>query len=257
MAPVTGQERFMAIGHANTVCFVNAINANAFTSATDLQSRGGRLILEDIVASKAQAGIRHPLVEMCTQPWEWLIVSRDVEQQLPELPGIWSSILNNVHSVSRKKQELEIAGEIAEFTAFSGDLQLAVQNAAESDPECKSYINVLGTLVRSYGGGVDGAVKFPLIKFLDRYSKTYGASVIMGEEFLTAVANSQFHAGADTTFPFFRIGLLATPATSTKQADGIAKQLIKSDCERLKNKDISITYVCSFRVLNGSKIDLF
>ena len=116
MAPITGSERFQAVGHTNTVCFVNAVNANCKTSAKTLASNDGRLILENIIAGKSlEPGAKHPLEVMCTQPWEWLIVSRNVERWIPKLPGYWSSALNSIHAVQRPKLELETAAETQSF----------------------------------------------------------------------------------------------------------------------------------------------
>ena len=244
MAPISGRERLLAIGHTNTVSFVRAVQANCKTSAPSLAGRDGRLTLESLVAGREDvlAGKEHPFQQMCCQPWAWLVISCDVEEAFPDLPTAWSSALNGTHAVGRRKKEVECAAEIAAYCSLGSTVEEAVCLTAAGEPECSSYLHDLATLVRLYGGAQNVAApgqskSFPLIAFIDEYSKLFGSSLKMGEEFTSAVCGMTFWPGESTSFPHLRIGLFAVQSTSTKEADGYARQLSRSDVEKLRAKD--------------------
>ena len=59
----------------------------------------------------------------------------------------------------------------------------------------------------------------PLVFFLDRFGKKYGANKLIGEEFMSAVADLA-KPSIDEPLTYIRIAALATNLTSTKQSMG-------------------------------------
>ena len=76
--------------------------------------------------------------------------------------------------------------------------------------------------------------KGELVEFLTSFSRHYGAHVTLGQEFLSAVIDTQLHP--TLLLPFTRVGLLATnmSAPPEKVVDQVARLLTKSDIEKLK-----------------------
>ena len=237
LASVNGSERYLTIGTSHTVAFCKAVNAQCKTIPNELAlSQNGVLSMAYLLTGKAPG---HPLESMLARGWKWLVVPAWVEECFPSLPALWQLALNSSHAVNKAATEMEVASTIAQFytqmklgsNASDASLEKAVQAAAQSEPKCKPYLQTIGHYVRTYAGGDS----FPIIHFLESFSKMFGGSLIIGEEFMTAITYADFK-GNDTLFPFRRAAALAVQLTSPKSQDGIAKCLHKSDVDRMKSK---------------------
>jgi hypothetical protein len=234
LAPVLGGERFLTVGTSHTVAFCKAVNACCLTKQPELSSNG-TLNLSSILAAKQAGNEEHPFKSMCCTGWKWLIIPSYVEDLHPELPALIQQSLNSSHAVSKQPTEMEVAATIAEFyEKMNLSLDLAVHAAGQSEPKCKPYLATIAHYVKCFAGGDS----FPIIRFLESYSGQYGCSLIIGEEFMSAVAYVDLKGDAGTTYPFLRAACLAAQLTSPKSADGISKLLTKSDVEKLKTKEM-------------------
>ncbi len=71
-----------------------------------------------------------------------------------------------------------------------------------------------------------------LVKFLASFGTTFGATLLMGQEFMHAVARRNF--GHPTCiFPTLRTAVWATMLTTTKSMEGYAKLLFKGDLQKV------------------------
>ena len=75
----------------------------------------------------------------------------------------------------------------------------------------------------------------PLATFLVAFSKQFGESALLGEEFMKLLTHYDFKVSGNL-LPCFRVAALAAQLTSNKIVDKIGKLLVKSDFDRLKTK---------------------
>jgi len=232
LAPLFGKERFMSVGGGHTVAFCRAAIAGCCTPEASLKDPNGRLNQQMLTKSDPS------FKEMLEKGWEWTIVSWQAEAQWPGLPDLAQRALNASNNVASHSTELETGSTISEFAEGMRqdgkeiDWTLCIEAAGASMPQCMPYISTIGDYVKYYSGG-QGA---PMIKFLDSFSKLFGANIKLGEEYLKAVTEAQFPS-ATLMFPFVRTALVATNLISPKVVDGIAKLLTPADVSRLKAKD--------------------
>ena len=71
--------------------------------------------------------------------------------------------------------------------------------------------------------------------FLAAFSKTFGESALLGEEYMRLVTHFDFNVPGNL-LPCFRVAMLAAQLTSNKVVDKISKLLVKGDFDRLKSK---------------------
>ena len=76
--------------------------------------------------------------------------------------------------------------------------------------------------------------------------------MILGQEFLEAVL--ELNTGAATPCPRTRCALLAANLTARQRSDGIAKLLMKTEVNQLKNKD-NIKQVLEFEEMSKTGQD--
>ena len=75
----------------------------------------------------------------------------------------------------------------------------------------------------------------PLATFLVAFSKQFGESALLGEEFMKLLTHYDFKVSGNL-LPCFRVAVLAAQLTSSKIVDKISKLLVKRDFDRLKTK---------------------
>lgn len=233
LAPVSGAERYVSLGCGHTAQFIKAVRANCTTPQPSIADDSGRLNIQRITKDDPN------LKRMIERGWSWTVLPWQCEVAWPRIADLAQSALNASNSVASQQSELEAASTIAEYAHVQAsqdkpiDWDACISAAHASMPPCAGYLNILGTYVRLYGGGV-GA---PMVKYLDEFSKAFGENRRLGEEFLTVVTETSFNNSSVTKrHPHIRTGLLATNLTSPKVVDGVARLLVKSDVERLKHK---------------------
>ena len=94
------------------------------------------------------------------------------------------------------QSEIEVLLTIGRYVSLHGmTVQQAKQRCLEAEPACRDYIDVLAHFVARYGGGIG----FPLVEFLGDFSKVYGASLVLGSEFMRAVTFCDFKSRRELT----------------------------------------------------------
>ena len=99
------------------------------------------------------------------------------------------------------------------------------------EPQCKDYLGEIAHFAKLYTGGE----QMPLATFLVAFSKQFGESALLGEEFMKLLTHYDFKVSGNL-LPCFRVAVLAAQLTSSKIVDKISKLLVKSDFDRLKTK---------------------
>ena len=79
---------------------------------------------------------------MCTQGWEWIIISQAIEAANPDLPTLIQQALNTTQAVAQGSHECETMLCIAanyknlQATTPNPDLQKCIELAGMSHPDC-------------------------------------------------------------------------------------------------------------------------
>jgi hypothetical protein len=226
LAPLSGAEVGLTVGSTNTAAFCRASMANCTTNQPGLANPNGRLHSPDSYGGDFGA--------MCSKGWQWLLISRDVEQHFPDLPGWMSHCLNNTN-VAMKPKEIETAKSLAKLMQQGTSQEAAVEEVKESHPDCESYIDAVALYAHNFGGGQGS----PLLTCLDDYVKILCCtSCVLGEEFMTALVALK-PKSLSTTFPFVRLACWLAQATSPKVTDGISKLLTVSDISKLRTAKVA------------------
>ena len=125
----------------------------------------------------------------------------------------------------------------------------------------QGYIDKIGKLATHCGGGSG----VPLVRFMDRFGKMYGANKKLGEDFITAVVD--LHLSDLEPCTWIRVAALLSNLASDKVSDGVAKLLLPSDIDKLKGKackakavsldgDLGKAYRIATDLRTSGKIDL-
>ncbi len=135
--------------------------------------------------------------------WVWTIVPYYAEVLWPELPDLAASVLNAEHSTFSMASEVQVMVSLANYQAMNMSMTEAIEKIMTSAPPCHAYLHVLWEFVVNYAGGA-GA---PILMFLDRFSKKYCGSKVLGNNFIEAVTRATWQTRS-TKFPFVRHQLL-------------------------------------------------
>ena len=84
------------------------------------------------------------------------------------------------------------------------------------------------TIFENTGGAGD------LIPFLAAFSKDYGASVALGQDFLCAITDANLQK--NDLCPMVRVACLAANLTTNKTQDGVARLITRADLGKIKSK---------------------
>ncbi|CAE7274592.1 unnamed protein product [Symbiodinium sp. CCMP2592] len=234
LAPVTRTERFLTVAGSHTAAFLKATVTGA--RAADGSSLGA------LVAGREPD---HPVNVLLRDGWEWLIISSSVEASFPELATAFQQSYNTAHAAAKVLSEVECMQTFASLfmqKRAHGCLteeerkDAAMEQLLLSKPACAKYAGSLAQYVLLYGGG-EGE-RFPLVEFLACFSKVFGASMMLGEDFVRAVVATEVKG---QLLPMLRCALLACQLTAPVQKcrDGFARLLLPSDAEKLRGAALS------------------
>ena len=232
LAPLTGKESVLSVGTGHTTAFFRAVKFGCKTPIKEMADENGKLNAEQL--KRKDARLRKYLE--CGYTWRvfcWL-----AEIAWPQLADLCQRALNAAHGVGTKSTELEIMITIAclesDRVAAKSKQTFAemVTVVSLSAPPCASYITKVGRLAALIGGGPGNQ----MLQFLNRFSKGFGESRTLGEEFVGAVADIEMSKTQKVTYT--RAALVATNLVSTKVSDGVAKLIVKSDVDRLKGQNL-------------------
>ena len=210
------QLRALTVSTSHTTAFLKAAMASCRSALVD-----GTKLTTDKIGFK----------ELCSEGWQWVMLSWKVEQMIPELPAWMQMVLNSSNAVAVQMTELEAAQQIALLFGQSHNLAEAISTVKSSAPRCSPYLDCIGQYVKVFGGG--SVHKFPIITFLDNLQKSYGKSVSIGQEMFEHI--TLWNLGeVSTQAPLLKAGTLAAQLTAPKVMDGQGRCLNKADLDRLK-----------------------
>ena len=226
LAPINGHERLLTVGCGHTTAVCRAFNAHCRTSCAKLQ--------QYCTDGKLEIGtVRDPVFRrMVTTGWAWTVISWEAEAAWPLLPDLAQVALNASNGVAATPAEPEIMAAIARI--FEGTDQsvdsydAAVEAASGQAGFIASYIDVIGTFVRLYGGG-EGT---PMVHFLDEFCQSYGVKLRLGRDFMVEVSKP---IGGKEGFPYCRIAVMAVNMCFGKNSDGVVKFLEPKDVAKLRS----------------------
>ncbi|CAE7582936.1 unnamed protein product, partial [Symbiodinium microadriaticum] len=220
LAPINGQEGYLTIGGSHTVAYLRCIEAG-------LSGPAG----ESTTHPKSDA-----IWSAISEGWTWVTISSSVEEAIPLLPSFLQSSLNSTNSIQKSITELETAMLLATSFGRGMTMRQAIQHASAADVRCRSSIPAIATFVQRFAGH---AGTFPILHFLSNFSKVHGRSVQIGEDMMSLIAGMDFK-NPSNMFPMVRTAiwttLLGCPSASIK--DGIARNIVKSDIEKLRSASV-------------------
>ena len=146
---------------------------------------------------------------------------------MPLAATIAQHSLNTDHGIGQTPTEIEVALNVAFHYKSLGSLDQAVKMCSSSCP--LSYLPAIATFAKNFGGGED----FPLLHFLQAVQKLLGASLFLGEEFMTCLSQLDFKCKS-STFPMLRCAATCANIRSPKSQDKVGKPLFLTDLQKLK-----------------------
>ena len=228
LAPPSGAERYLSVGSSHSTAYMRALLSGIIAESTVTKQEG-------------------PAKTCLHTGWRWLILEDILEEEFPSLPMVLASGLNSSNQVLVNQSEIEVLLTIGRYVSLHGmTVQQAKQRCLEAEPACRDYIDVLAHFVARYGGGIG----FPLVEFLGDFSKVYGASLVLGSEFMRAVTFCDFKVEGNL-LPCLRIALLAAQITSPRAVDKVAKLLTKADVEKIRSMKNKASLVEAENLLKG------
>ena len=207
LAPVQGDELYLSVGASHSTSFLKSKKVGGVPNGND------------------------SLKQILDVGWKWLILAPCLEEAFPTLPLLYSAALNSSNSAQVAATELECLATMSKYIQLGKTLEAAVAETAIGEPQCKSYLDVIAHFAKLYTGGE----QMPLASFLVAFSKQFGESALLGEEFMRLVTHFDFKVSGNL-LPCLRVAMLAAQLTSSKVVDRISKLLVKGDFDRLKAK---------------------
>ncbi|CAE7257783.1 unnamed protein product [Symbiodinium sp. CCMP2592] len=177
----------------------------------------------------------HAFQKVCNDGWTWKVISAAAADEIGAwFPTMVQAAANSSNFVAKVANEIEVAMSLAYHYDQCKSMEVAIETTKWSMP--LPYIKAVGHYTANFAGG-EG---FPLIRYMSDVSKAFNSSLLMGAEFMDSLAFTQMK-DSTCTYPLLRTAFWISNMLSTKQQDGIAKQLVKSDFEKMKspaNKDL-------------------
>ncbi|CAE7516664.1 unnamed protein product [Symbiodinium sp. CCMP2592] len=232
LAPCSGKERFCSLGSSHMSQFVKACLAGAKTDHEDMAQLNSGYLSVDILGTKFKD---HAFQKVCNDGWTWKVISAAAADEIGAwFPTMVQAAANSSNFVAKVANEIEVAMSLAYHYDQCKSMEVAIETTKWSMP--LPYIKAVGHYTANFAGG-EG---FPLIRYMSDVSKAFNSSLLMGAEFMDSLAFTQMK-DSTCTYPLLRTAFWISNMLSTKQQDGIAKQLVKSDFEKMKspaNKDL-------------------
>ena len=141
---------FLSLSCSHTTAFLRAIERGCHNPV------GDKL---DITKSD-------PCRDLIQNGWQWLVLSSQVEEAWPVLPGIFQCALNSSNAIAKAANELEVAATLAQFFQGGMTLNQALAKAKDGAIACQDSLDSIAYFVQHYAGGET----CPLIAFLQRFS---------------------------------------------------------------------------------------
>ena len=242
LAPCQGTERYLSVASSHFVAWCRAVQASCKSSDGEVLS------MDALLAGKPADD---PFRKLCQEGWEWTIFDANLEFQFPGIAAWIQMTMNSTHSSLQQTTEMECLAQMAKLVSLGNSITQAQDIVNLSQPKCGHYMNAMAKFLQMYGGGdQDG---FPLIQFVSNFAKSFGQSVLVGEDMFTQITYWDFRQEGQL-FPVLRIALLATSLTGTKVSDGISKVLVKADLDKLKQSTMKPKVLQGEQVLANSWI---
>ncbi|CAE7576580.1 unnamed protein product [Symbiodinium sp. CCMP2592] len=213
MPEVVGDELFLTVGSSHSTCYLKSMKQGLVKNASSFMNKG------------------QPVERCLSQGWTWLILADTLEDQFPSLPLLYSSVLNSNNSVCVASTEIECLATISNCLKLGKTVAEATAATMQGEPACKEYLETVAFFAQKYTGGDE----MPLVDFLVSFSKLYGQSIRLGQEFTQLITYFDFKLEANLA-PCFRVACMAAQLASPKVQDQFAKLLVKADLDRIKSK---------------------
>ena len=220
---MSGQELYQSLSSSHMSQFCKAVSAGCSTSHEQLASISKVLSLDSLVGHFHD----QEFAKAVTEGWSWNCIAGVVEEACPWFPNFLQGSMNASNHIAGRATEMELALHIAEHYKRCKNLDQALE--ACRSMSSMPYLSTVAQFVQHYAGGED----YPLLNFLLAIEKTFNSSMLLGQDYFTAIVKTDL-GSKETTFPVVRSMLLAVNISSNKHADGISKLLVKSDVEKLK-----------------------
>ena len=221
LAPVSGKERFRTVSSSHISQFAKAVHFGQCSSELpELKQFTVEALHMQFKDDEFARLVRHG--------WTWRVISSHVEDSCPWLPQLLQHSLNTDHGIGQTPTEIEVALNVAFHYKSLGSLEQAVKMCSSSCP--LSYLQAIATFAKNFGGGQD----FPLLHFLQSVQKLLGASLFLGEEFMTCLSQLDFKCKS-STFPMLRCAAICANISSPKSQDKVGKLLFVTDLQKLKS----------------------
>ena len=212
LAPISGSELGMTVASTHTAAFCRCSIFGTKTDNPKLANFDGCV--------QAPESFKGDFADMCRKGWPWILIRREVEIWIPELPAKFS-LLNGQHAIGGRVGEIECVRSLANMLENGSDKEEAMKLLLMASPVCQDYIGDLASYAMLYSGGAGS----PLLCLLDDYTKTLKLSQCqVGSEFINAVVS--FKSSVTTsTLPFCRLACWLAQSTSPRVIDGICRLL--------------------------------
>ena len=227
-AQLTGHESHCSVGTGHTTAFFRAAEAGCKTPEPSLQDADKKLNYSMLCRDQR-------FKEACEQGWNWTVIPWQAQLQWPKLPNLVQGALNAINNTSSQQSELECCVTIALYDSQrspENTFDECVAAVRQNNPLCKAYLDKIGKLAQVCGGG-EGV---PLVRLMDRFQKTYGASKTLGNEFLSGVVDLYISELEPLTY--CRVACVMANLASDKTVDGISKLITKTNVDKLKSKNM-------------------
>lgn len=224
LAPISGKEVALTVASSHTTAFCRMSIAGTKTANDKLANNAGYV--------QPPEAFKGDFAQMCRTGWSWVLIRRDVEKLIPELPAKFG-VLNALHAVGSKAGEIETVKSIAEMLETGTSKQDAIDQAVAGAPICQDYIAAIASYAEDFSGG-KGA---PLLKCLDDYTKRLGLNTCqVGSDFVTGMVAISSQSKT-TTLPFCRLACWMAQSTALKVVDGISRMITTANLRKLASKD--------------------
>ena len=223
LAPISGSELGMTVASTHTAAFCRCSIFGTKTSNPKLANFDGCV--------QAPESFKGDFAEMCRKGWSWILIRREVEVWIPELPGKFS-LLNGQHAIGGRIGEIECLRSLANLLENGTDKEEAIKMLLVSSPVCQEYIGDIATFAELYSGGAGS----PLLCLLDDYTKTLKLTqCAVGSEFLSAVVSMRSSV-TSSTLPFSRLACWLAQSSSPRVVDGVNRLLYARNLKAFASK---------------------
>lgn len=225
LANVSHREDSSTLACGHFAQFIKAVKAGCKTPFDKLQDSDGNLNMSTLSARDDN------MRSFCTKGWLQKKMPFAVRAAWPWVPHLAQGALNASNLVASLGHELQTIVQLNMYVKHMSEPDYdAAANAVAPTSACAEYIGSIKDLCKLYFGS-----KYAhLVDKLALFAKTVGASARMGQEFTTALVDSNSRGGSSLE-PCVRLraGCMAVKLTAAEVVDGVYGLMSGSDIRKL------------------------